>query len=253
MSAPVTAAGSAAELSDEDLLAAYAWDSHGEAPGLPLVRFNFVASLDGAAAVAGRSGGLGNSADHRVFNLLRRSADVILVGAGTVRAEGYAGELLDRQGQAWRAARGMAPHPATAIVSGSLDLDPDGPLFSQAPVRPLLLTSAGAPADRRTALAEVADVVAAGARDVQPALAVRELVNRGFTRILCEGGPRLFGTFQAAGLVDELCLTLSPGMTAGSAPRITSGAPETPLQHFALVHALQGGDTLLLRYRRPGS
>ena len=177
MSAPaaaaITALASGELLSDDELLAAYAWDfPAGRADG-PLARFNFVASVDGAAALDGRSGGLGDGADSRVFGLLRQTADVILVGAGTVRAEGYSGDLLAQEGQLRRTALGMPAHPGLAIVSGSLDLDPDSALFRDAPVRPLLLTSAAAPAERRAALERVADVVAY-ALDLPPDTTVNE-------------------------------------------------------------------------------
>ena len=248
--APITAAGAGRELSDDELLAAYAWDEHRAGLGRPRFRFNFIASADGAAAVAGRSGGLGDGADHRVFGVLRQTADVILVGAGTVRSEGYAGDLLDAESQAWRTARGMPSHPAVAIVSGRLELDPDSQLFARAPVRPLILTAATAAAERKAALERVADVVVAGEQSVEPKLAAAALAERGFHRVLCEGGPQLFGSFQAAGLVDELCLTISPLLAAGSALRITAGAPEAvPPRRLELAQVLRGGDTLLLRYR----
>lgn len=252
MTTPITAAGSLVELSDEELMAAYSWDFAARQPGRPHIRFNFVASADGAAAIEGRSGALGDGADHRVFELLRQTANVILVGAGTVRAEGYSGELLGAESQAWRTGNGMPSHPGLAIVSGTLDLDPDGVLFEQAPVRPLVLTAAAAPADRRAALERVADVVVAGELTVEPGQAAAVLAQRGFRRVLCEGGPQLFGSFQAAGLVDDLCLTVSPLLAAGSALRITAGAPEAaPPHRLELAHVLRGGDTLLLRYRRP--
>ena len=253
MTTRITSAGPETELSDEQLMAAYVWDDSAVPTRRPFFRFNFVASADGAAALDGRSGGLGDGADHRVFELLRQTADVILVGAGTVRAEGYSGELLAPAGQLWRAGRGMASHPGLAIVSGSLDLDPDSALFREAPVRPLLLTAAAAPAERRTALAGVADVVVAGERTVEPEQAARVLAGRGFHRVLCEGGPQLFGSFQAAGMVDELCLTVSPLLTPGTAPRITGGTPEIAPHRLNLVHVLRGGDTLLLRYADGGA
>ncbi|MFJ7750773.1 pyrimidine reductase family protein [Arthrobacter sp. NPDC097144] len=252
MTTPITAAGSAAELTDDELMAAYAWDAPAGEPVRPHLRFNFVASADGAAAIDGRSGALGDGADHRVFELLRRTCDVILVGAGTVRAEGYAGALLGTESQAWRTGHGMPAHPGFALVSGTLNLDPDSPLFEQAPVRPLILTAATAPADRRAALERVGDVVVAGERTVEPEAAAAVLAQHGFQRVLSEGGPRLFGSFQTAGLVDDLCLTVSPLMAAGSALRITAGAPEAvPPRRLELAHVLRGGDTLLLRYRRP--
>ncbi|MBD8043793.1 pyrimidine reductase family protein [Arthrobacter sp. Sa2BUA2] len=252
MSAEIAFPGGSGPLSDDQLLAAYAWDE--ETPGRqrPVFRFNFVVSADGAAAVDGRSGGLGDDADRRVFALLRRTCDAVLVGAGTVRTEGYAGDLVGAGTRAWRAERNMQPHPGLVIVSGTLDLDPDSPLFSQAPVRPLLLTAAIAPPGRRKALEKVADVAVAGARTVEPDQAARVLAERGFDRVLCEGGPHLFGAFQAAGLVDGLCLTLSAVTTAGTAPRITAGAPEMTPRPLELAHVLRSGDTLLLRYRSPG-
>lgn len=251
--AAITAAASGEQLSDEQLLAAYAWDFASGRTGGPLFRFNFVASVDGAAALDGRSGGLGDGADSRVFGLLRQTADVILVGAGTVRAEGYSGELLAPAAQLWRAGHDMTAHPGLAIVSGSLDLDPDSALFRDAPVRPLLLTAATAPEERRAALEPVADVVVAGERTVEPEQAAQVLKDRGFHRVLCEGGPQLFGSFQAAGMVDELCMTVSPLLTAGTGTRITAGTPEMVPHRLSLVHVLRGGDTLLLRYGRAGT
>lgn len=245
--APITAAGSDVQLSEGQLLEAYAWPP--ERPDeRPRFRFNFVASVDGAVSWQGRSGALGDDADRRVFALLRSTADVILVGAGTVRSEGYAGELLPPQTQSLRTAQGYPPHPGVAVVSGSLDLDPRSDFFTAAPVRPLVITAAAASSARRAALERVADVAVAGARTVEPALAAEVLAERGYKRVLCEGGPHLFGTFQSAGLVDELCLTLSPAFAPGTAGRITSGTPEEPLQRLLLHHVLRSQNTLLLRY-----
>ncbi|MBW4095991.1 MAG: hypothetical protein HIU81_11805, partial [Acidobacteria bacterium] len=115
------------ELTDESLLAAY------QPPqDQPWLSFNFVSSLDGAATVRGRSGGLGNDADQRIFKLLRCHADVILIGAQTVRVEGYTGELVDEAAQRWRERHGKPAHPPLAIVSGSLALDPTSELFTAA-------------------------------------------------------------------------------------------------------------------------
>ncbi|MFD1212378.1 pyrimidine reductase family protein [Arthrobacter sp. GCM10027362] len=236
------------DATDEQLLEWYSVPDRGTA----WVRFNFVSSLDGAATHEGRAGGLGDAVDQHVFTLLRRQADVILVGAGTVRAEGYAGSLLAEADRRWRSDRGLPAHPAVAVVSGSLNLDPDSGFFAQAPVRPLLLASAGADAGRRRALAEVADLVDTG---TEPARMVAALAERGHHSIHSEGGPVLFGAFQAAGLVDELCLTLSPVLAGGTGKRIADGVPEHALQNMQLVHILESGGMLLLRYTaaRPGT
>ncbi|MFC5928319.1 pyrimidine reductase family protein [Cryobacterium melibiosiphilum] len=214
----------------------------------PRVRLNFVASLDGAATLDGVSGGLGTPADRAVFNTLRALTDVILVGAGTVRAEGYGGPLLSEADAAWRVAQGFAPQPPLAIVSGRLDLDPGHPSLAEAVVRPIVVTHAGSPVERRAALAEVADVLVCGAEVVEPRLVVAALAARGLTQILCEGGPSLVGALIEADAVDELCLTLSPVLEGGAAGRIAHGG--SAARAMTLVHALPEGDTLLLRYAR---
>ncbi|MGY4857884.1 pyrimidine reductase family protein [Cryobacterium sp. AP23] len=215
----------------------------------PHLRVNFVSSLDGAATHDGLSGGLGDDADRLVFDTLRMLTDVILVGAGTVRAEGYGGIRFTDTAVAWRLANGLPEHPPVAIVSGRLDLDPVHPVFTRAATRPLVVTHAQAPAERRAALAAVADVLVCGDAAVDHALMVRTLTQRGYRQVLCEGGPSLFGSLLAADAVDELCLTLSPLLESGRAPRIAAGDSATP-RRMRLAHALPAGDTLLLRYLR---
>lgn len=217
----------------------------------PWVRVNFVSSADGAATVDGLSGALGGDADRRVFDLLRRLCDVVVVGAGTVRAEGYGPMQVDEPSQSARAEAGLTPHPVFAIVSARLDLDPQGPIFRDAPERPIVITSAAAPADRRRALAPVADVLVCGTDRVDPALAVAALADRGLARIHCEGGPHLFADLIAAGAADELCVTVSPVLAGGDAPRIATGAAPAAPVGMDLAHVLHADDgTLLLRYVR---
>jgi riboflavin biosynthesis pyrimidine reductase len=231
-------------LDDDGLAAVYAVRDRAE----PWLRLNFVSSVDGAASREGTSGALGTDADRRVFAALRRLCDVIIVAAGTVRAEGYAGPLLDTEGMAWRAEEGLAEHPQLAIVSRSLDLEPDGELFARAVHRPIILTCAEAPAERRAALEAVADVVDCGEASVDPVLLKQRLVERGLTQLHCEGGPSLFGALLAGGVVDELCLTVSPTLEGGAAGRIASGPDATPTP-LRLAHVLTADDgTLLLRY-----
>lgn len=230
----------AEHLSDDDLVASL--DHEG-------VRLNFVSSIDGAATRDGLSGGLGTPADERMFELLRRVADVVVVGAGTVRAEGYGALRVSTASVAWRMAHGRGEHPVFAIVSRSLDLDPASPVFTQAPVRPILLTASRSTG--RSRFAEVADVVVAGSSRVDPAHAVAALHERGLRRILCEGGPTLFGDVLAADAADELSLTLSPTLEAGDARRIATGA--TPPRSMRPAEVLRSGATLLLRYTRDSS
>ena len=213
----------------------------------PGVRVNFISSIDGAATHDGLSGGLGGPADHRQFELLRRVADVVLVGAGTVRDEGYGPMTVSAASSNWRVEHGMPEHPVFAIVSGSLDLDPHSRVFTEAPVRPIVVTSERASGLDR--FGEAADVIVAGEQHVDLPAALESIRGRGLTSILCEGGPSLFGSLLAVDEVDELCLTVSPSLEAGDAPRISRGElPEARGMHLAQV--LRSGDVLLLKYRR---
>ncbi|HVH22266.1 MAG TPA: pyrimidine reductase family protein [Pseudonocardia sp.] len=225
-------------LDDEALAAHYAYPDELAAP---FVRVNFVCSADGAASVDGLSGGLGSAADQRVFGLLRQLAEVVLVGAGTVRAEGYRG--------ARRPTRGRDSPPPIAVVTGSAELDPASRLFTDTAVAPIVLTLPTAPADRRERLAAAGGDVVVLER-LTPDLLLGELARRGLHRVLCEGGPSLFGTLIAADAVDELCLTLAPMLAGGSAGRIARGPAGTPARPLALAGALQADGVLLLRYRR---
>mgnify|MGYP003288305023 CR=1 FL=1 len=176
------------------------------ADGRPGIRFNMIASVDGATAVDGVAGGLANKADQDLFHLLRSLADVVLVAAGTVRAEGY----------------GPSRVPI-AVVTRSCNLDWESRFFTAQNARPVVVTVATAPAEARARAAEVADVVVAGERDVDLPSAVDALGERGWRKVLCEGGPTLNGQLAAAGLLDELCLTLSPLLVGGDAKRLLAG------------------------------
>ncbi|WP_162256664.1 pyrimidine reductase family protein [Agromyces sp. Soil535] len=215
----------------------------------PRVRMNFVMSLDGAVTVEGRSGGLGDESDRLAMQVLRTLADVVLIGAGTVRVEGYGGLRVGESDAAWRRSHGLAPQPRIAVVSSRLDLDPTHPFFARAVERPIVVTHAGAPDERRGALADAADVLVCGDEAVDPRAMLDALAGAGLPQVLCEGGPHLFGSLIEADLVDELCLSLSPMLVAGEAGRIVRGAPEVELP-MRLVHAIPAGDLLLLRYAR---
>jgi riboflavin biosynthesis pyrimidine reductase len=217
-----------------------------------LVRGNMVGSLDGAATVDGLSGGLSSSADRRVFWLLRGLADVILVGAGTARAEGY---RPTRAGASWAALGlrdGRPSTPPLALVSRSLDLDPAAPLIAQAPAdaRTIVITCAASPADHRAALASVADVIVAGDDSVDLKAALSALAGRGLARVLCEGGPRLLSDVIANGLLNELCLTLAPVLAGPGPVRVIGGSP-FPARRLSLAHLLEEDGMLFARYASP--
>jgi riboflavin biosynthesis pyrimidine reductase len=205
------------------------------APGRPAVRLNMIASVDGATTLGGVSGGLGGRADQALFAVLRSLADVVLVAAGTVRAEGY----------------GPSSTPV-AVVSRSLRLDWDAPFFAAPQARPTVVTVAQAPPDLLARAAEVAEVVVAGDRDVDLAAALAALGERGWKAVLAEGGPSLNGQLAAAGLLDELCLTLSPRLAGGGAKRILDGQPLPAAAGLRLRSVCEQDQFLFLRYRPGG-
>ncbi len=215
----------------------------------PLLRVNFVSSIDGAVTLDGLSGGLSGPGDKVIFGTLRMLCDALVVAAGTVRTEGYDALRLDADRRAWRLAHGLPEFPLMVVVSRSLDLDPAQEVFADAPVRPVVVTHAGADPGRRAAIERVADVVAAGDGAVDLPAALAALRARGAAHLLCEGGPHLLGALTAADLVDELCLTVSPLLAGGDAGRIATGPPG-PARPMALRHVLAEDDMLFLRYAR---
>ena len=215
----------------------------------PALRVNFVSSLDGAVTVDGFSAGLSGPGDKLIFGALRMVCDALVVAAGTIRAERYDALRLDAARRDWRRGNGLAEYPLMVVVTRSLDLDPAQEIFSDAPIRPIVITSAAAPADRRAALAGVAEILTAGEREVDLAAAFAQLHARGATQLLSEGGPHLLGAMIAADLVDELCLTVSPLLAGGTAGRIATGPPGPP-RSMALRHVLAEDDMLFFKYAR---
>ncbi|MFE6194728.1 pyrimidine reductase family protein [Streptomyces sp. NPDC057838] len=244
--------GAGREWSLAELAAAYAYPEPGPAGPAPYLRANMVSTLDGAAQHDGRSQPISSAADMRIFGTLRALADVVVVGAETVRREGYRPARARAEFAALREAAGQAPAPAIAVVTASLDLDFSLPLFTSPLVPTLILTGAAA-APGRVAAAEQAGarVVTAGdGMGVDPARAVAALAGLGHTRLLTEGGPRLLGQMVAAGVLDELCLTVSPMLTAGDAQRIAGGPAVAVPQRFSLLSMLEQDGFLFTRYGR---
>ncbi|RZB13868.1 pyrimidine reductase family protein [Streptomyces sp. F001] len=249
---PVTDQTDDREWSLAELAAAYAYPE--PRPGEPVawVRANMVSTLDGAAQHDGRSQPISNATDMRIFGTLRALADVVVVGAETVRQEGYRPARARAEFAGLRKAAGQGPAPAIAVVTASLDLDFSLPLFTSPLVPTLVLTGAAAAPDRIVAAEKAgARVVLAGdGVGVEPARAVRALAELGHTRLLTEGGPRLLGQLVAAGVLDELCLTVSPMLAAGDAQRIVGGPSVAVPQRFALASLLEEAGFLFSRYRR---
>ena len=215
----------------------------------PAVRLNMIVSVDGGTSWGGVSGALGGPADKALFTVLRSLADLVLVAAGTMRAEGYGPATLPESLQAARRARGQSPVPPIAVVSRSCRLDWDSPFFTAATERPLVVTVAESDATDRAAAAEVADVIVAGASGVDFALAMRELASRGVGSVLAEGGPTLNGELARADLLDELCVTLAPRLASGDAKRILAGSALDELGVLGLHAVFEQDGYLFLRYR----
>lgn len=239
------------DLDDAALDAAYPWPDGG-----PWLRVNMVSTVDGAArSPDGLSHDISSDADRRLFGRLRGRADVVLAGASTVRQEGYRPAVARPEFAAARAAAGQPPAPVIALVSRSLSLDPASPLFTQAHPRTVVLTCEAAPPAALARIREVADVAVCGDSAVDLASAVGALHARGLRHVQCEGGPHLLAGLVAAGVADELLLTLSPLLAGGSYPdrteitRILSGPPLAGApKGVRLEHVLEDGGTLFLRY-----
>lgn len=208
------------------------------------LRANFVASADGAAYLDGRSGGLSSGGDMQIFGILRVLADVVLVGAGTARVEEY---KPARRRPSLADLREGRPETATiALVTRTLGLNLTSPLFTETPpdARTIVITSAASDPELREAAAEVADVIIAGEETVDLGAALDALRERGLDRVLCEGGPHLLGDLSAAGLLDELCLSLSPMLAGPGADRIIAGA-HAPARPLTLTQVLADDDGFL--------
>lgn len=215
----------------------------------PWVLLNMVASVDGATALDGVSGGLGGPADKAVFGAIRAVADVIVVAAGTARDEGYGPPRTSAANQVARVARGQTPFPRLALVTRSLDLDPASTMFTEAPERPLVFTVAGASPERRAALDAVAEVVTVGRDGVEPAALLADLHQRGHRTVLAEGGPSFNAQLVAAGLVDEVNVSVSPMLVGGTSARLAQGGAEHPTA-LTCAHLWEDDGLLFARYVR---
>jgi riboflavin biosynthesis pyrimidine reductase len=212
------------------------------------VRANMIFSADGAAAFGGRAGPLSCPTDQRLLRILRGLADVVLVGAGTARAENYGPVTLSDAARARRHHEGRAEPPPIAVVSRSGELparllsDPDQP--------PILVTCASTaarfdPDDDRQHL------LVAGEDSVDVSRAVATLREHGMRRILCEGGPTLLDELVEADAVTEICVTLAPKLAASQpvGHRLHPARLPAPVT-MNLEHALVCDGYLYLKYRR---
>ncbi|HUB74346.1 MAG TPA: dihydrofolate reductase family protein [Solirubrobacteraceae bacterium] len=221
----------------------------------PYARLNMVCTLDGRASVEGRSGPLSDRADRQLFHALRSAVDAVLVGAGTVRSERYGRIIADERRRRLRRQRGLDAEPLACVVSGRMALDPQLPLLREPQARVVILTASAA--SLPATAAQVQYVRAARNGQLDLAAALRELRERfAVESLLCEGGPHLARQLLAAGLLDELLLSLAPVLVGGEpaggeALRILAGTELEPPLRARLLDVLRSGSQLFLRYALP--
>jgi 5-amino-6-(5-phosphoribosylamino)uracil reductase len=207
------------------------------------VRANMISTLDGSATGPDSlSGSIGGPADRAVFSAVRGVADVILAGAGTARAEGYRRPQAMAEFAERRARDGQPPAPSLALITRTGTL----PAGAVGPGSGYVVTSEDADLAALTAQVGADRVIVAGRTEVDLAAAVAALAHRGMPRILLEGGPRVLGQALAQGVVDELCLSLSPILVGGSGPRIAWGPPANA--RLRAAHLLIADDMLIGRW-----
>ena len=211
-------------LDDADLLRLYAYPAN---PSAPWIRVNMVSSIDGSATFSGKSRALTSTSDRRLFHLMRSLADVVLIGAGTARTEPYA----NHKGQ-------------VVVITRSGDLPPK--FFTGK--RPVVITCESLDEQKHRELSNLTEVITCGRHDVDLSLVVSLFIERGWLRILCEGGPALLGLLHASALIDEVALTISP-LLIGGGTSLLEESRETK-RSFELVSLLQADGNLFARYRK---
>ena len=211
----------------------------------PYLALNMVSSLDGKATIEWRTKGLSTELDRQLFHHLRTQADAIMVGAGTVRIERYGRMAKSEELRDKREREGLARDPLAVVVSGRLDLPADLPLLNDPEQRVIIATGSDA---SLPGLGEQVEYARVG--DDLPLLMARLREDHGVRSVLCEGGPTLNSHLLAAGLVDELFLTLNPKLAGGAAAlTIVAGRGLIEPAELALIFVAEGEGDLFTRWR----
>jgi riboflavin-specific deaminase-like protein len=214
-------------------------------PTLPYLVLNMVSTLDGKATIDWRTKGLSTELDRQLFHHLRAQADAVMVGAGTARTERYGRMAKSEELRDKRQREGLARDPLAVVISGRLDLPADLPLLSEPEQTVLIATASDA------VLPGVGDQVEyARVGDDLPLLMARLREEYGIRSVLCEGGPTLNSFLLAAGLVDELFLTLHPKLAGGAAAlTIVAGRELVEPVELSLLSVAEGEGDLFTRWR----
>jgi riboflavin-specific deaminase-like protein len=214
----------------------------------PYVVLNMVATVDGRAAVSGRTAPISSAPDRELFHALRTTVDAVMVGAGTVRAERYGRIVRRPELRAERAGRGLAEDPLAVVVSGSLNLPADLPLLADEHSTVVVVTASEDELNGGAARMDYLRPPAGEALSMADALR-RLRTEHGVRSVLCEGGPALNASLLSAGLVDELFLSVAPVLAGGTgALNIVEDLPLDEPVPLRLVWLLEAEGELFARY-----
>jgi riboflavin-specific deaminase-like protein len=214
-------------------------------PRRPYLILNFATTLDGRAAINGRSGPIGSATDTEMLQRLRTRVDAVMIGAGTMRAERYGRMVSDPDLRAYRERTGLAHDPLAVVVSNRLELPWDAALFTDGGGRVVVFTASDEePPETATPVTLIRHPDGV---DLDRALEWLR-VERGIRSVLCEGGPTLHGRLREAGLADELFLTIAPKIAGGEGPRVLEGAL-ADVDNVELAWLLEAESELFARYR----
>jgi riboflavin-specific deaminase-like protein len=214
-------------------------------PDRPYLILNMVSALDGKATIEWRTKGLSTDLDRELFHRLRTQADAVMVGAGTVRTERYGRMAKSEDLRAARKEEGLEADPLAVIVTARLDLPADLPLLNEPEQRVVIATGSDA------SLPDLGEHVVYERTGEDLALLMARLREHyGIRSVLCEGGPTLNSYLLAAGLVDELWLTLNPKLAGGAAAlTIVAGRELVEPLELEPVSIAEGGGDLFTRWR----
>ena len=214
-------------------------------PDRPYLILNFATTLDGRAAISGRSGPIGSDTDTEMLQRLRTRVDAVMIGAGTMRAERYGRIVSDPQLRAYRERTELADDPLAVLVSNRLEIPWDAGLFTDGGGSVVIFTAS----DQEPPETATPVTIVRHPEGVELDRALEWLLTeRGIRSVLCEGGPTLHGRLREGGLADELFLTIAPKIAGGEGPRILEGAlPD--IDFVELAWLLESEGELFARYR----